>query len=142
MGIVIPSPAQWLLPEIQDIAKTLQTTLQLPPDATVGHGITLEPTSDGILINLPTGRMLTLPLQPAYPLPVQVSCLNVWDAMHCQCPVKSHPISASSLSRGDKATQELWTIAFCCVLLLLLCSNSPRTLGMLAIGHISMTCQG
>lgn len=52
---MIPSPGEWLLPELQDIAKTLQTTLQLPPDATIGHGITLEPSSDGILISLPTG---------------------------------------------------------------------------------------
>ena len=55
---MIPSPGEWLLPELQDIAKTLQTTLQLPPDATIGHGITLEPSSDGILISLPTGVIL------------------------------------------------------------------------------------
>lgn len=55
VGIVIPNPAQWLLPELQDIGRTLQTTLQLPPDATIGHGFTLQPTSDGLLINLPDG---------------------------------------------------------------------------------------
>ena len=55
MGIVIPNPGQWLLPELQDIGRTLQTTLQLPPDATIGHGFTLQPTSDGLLINLPDG---------------------------------------------------------------------------------------
>ncbi len=61
VGIVIPNIAQWLLPELQDLAKTLQTTLQLPPDATIGHGLTLEPTGDGILISLPTGdNILTL----------------------------------------------------------------------------------
>lgn len=57
VGIVIPNPAQWLLPELQDIGRTLQTTLQLPPDATIGHGVTLEPTSDGILISLPSGAV-------------------------------------------------------------------------------------
>ena len=55
VGIVIPNIGQWLLPELQDIAKTLQTTLQLPPDATIGHGSTLEPPSDGLLITFPTG---------------------------------------------------------------------------------------
>ncbi len=55
VGIVIPNPAQWLLPELQDIGRTLQTTLQLPPDATIGHGFTLQPTSDGLLISLPDG---------------------------------------------------------------------------------------
>ena len=33
LGIVIPNPAQWLLTEFQDIGRTLQTTLQLLPDA-------------------------------------------------------------------------------------------------------------
>ena len=56
VGIVIPNPAQWLLPEFQDIGRTLQTTLQLPPDATIGHGFTLEPTSDGFLISLPSSE--------------------------------------------------------------------------------------
>jgi hypothetical protein len=55
VGIVIPNPGQWLLPEFQDLGRTLQTTLQLPPDATIGHGISLEPTSDGFLIWLPSG---------------------------------------------------------------------------------------
>ena len=55
VGIVIPNIGQWLLPELQDLAKTLQTTLQLPPDATIGHGFTLEPSSDGLLITFPTG---------------------------------------------------------------------------------------
>ena len=58
VGIVIPNIGQWLLPELQDIAKTLQTTLQLPPDATIGHGFTLEPSSDGLLITFPTGMLL------------------------------------------------------------------------------------
>ncbi len=62
VGIVIPNPAQWLLPELQDIGRTLQTTLQLPPDATIGHGFTLQPTSDGLLISLPDGgAALALP---------------------------------------------------------------------------------
>lgn len=61
MGIVIPNPGQWLLPELQDIGRTLQTTLQLPPDATIGHGLTLQPTSDGFLIWLPSGAVLQLP---------------------------------------------------------------------------------
>ena len=71
MGIVIPSPGEWLLPELQDIAKTLQTTLQLPPDATIGHGITLEPSSDGILISLPTGARL-----PAHSICAHCGCLS------------------------------------------------------------------
>ena len=58
VGIVIPNIGQWLLPELQDLAKTLQTTLQLPPDATIGHGFTLEPSSDGLLITFPTGLLL------------------------------------------------------------------------------------
>ena len=66
VGIVIPNIAQWLLPELQDLAKTLETTLQLPPDATIGHGLTLEPTGDGILISLPTGVL---------PLLTLVSCM-------------------------------------------------------------------
>jgi len=55
VGIIIPNPGQWLLPEFQDIGRTLQTTLQLPPDATIGHGFTLQPTSDGLLISMPSG---------------------------------------------------------------------------------------
>ena len=43
VGVVIPNPAKWLLPEFQDIGWTLQTMLQLPLYATVGHGFTLSP---------------------------------------------------------------------------------------------------
>jgi hypothetical protein len=52
VGIVVPSPAAWLLPELQDEAHALTTTLDLP--AVVGHGASVEPTSDGLLIWLPS----------------------------------------------------------------------------------------
>ena len=54
IGIVVPNPAVWLLPEFQDLAASLSTTLSLPESLT--HGASTQPTSDGFLINLPTGE--------------------------------------------------------------------------------------
>ena len=54
VGIVIPNPAIWLLPEFQDLATSLSTTLSLPNDASLLHGAYVEPTSDGFLIQLPS----------------------------------------------------------------------------------------
>ncbi len=54
IGIVVPNPSVWLLPEFQDLAESLSTTLSLP--ASLTHGATTAPTSDGFLINLPTGN--------------------------------------------------------------------------------------
>lgn len=52
VGIVIPNPATWLLPEFQDLAATLSTTLSLPDGLL--HGAYVSPTTDGFLINLPS----------------------------------------------------------------------------------------
>jgi len=52
VGVVVPSPAAWLLPEFQDVSHQLTTTLDLP--AVIPHGITTEPTGDGFLIWLPS----------------------------------------------------------------------------------------
>jgi len=52
VGIVIPNPTIWLLPEFQDLEKTLTTTLSLPDGLL--HGAFVTPTSDGFLINMPT----------------------------------------------------------------------------------------
>lgn len=56
VGIVIPNPAQWLLPEFQDLAAGLATTLSLPD--TLLHGAFVTPTGDGFLINMPTCEAL------------------------------------------------------------------------------------
>lgn len=60
VGIVIPNPAIWLLPEFQDLATSLSTTLSLPNDASLLHGAYVEPTSDGFLIQLPSCEPLLL----------------------------------------------------------------------------------
>ena len=39
-----------------DIRRTLQTKLQLALGVAFGHGFTLEPTSDGVLIRLPSSE--------------------------------------------------------------------------------------
>lgn len=52
VGIVIPNPAMWLLPEFQDLATGLATTLSLPD--TLLHGAFVTPTGDGFLINMPS----------------------------------------------------------------------------------------
>ena len=59
VGIVIPNPAIWLLPEFQDLAMSLSTTLSLPNDASLLHGAYVEPTSDGFLIQLPSCEPLS-----------------------------------------------------------------------------------
>ena len=58
VGIVIPNPAIWLLPQFQDLAATLSTTLSLPN--LLPHGAFAEPTSDGFLLWLPSGTCLSL----------------------------------------------------------------------------------
>jgi hypothetical protein len=52
VGVVVPAAAAWVLPELQDMARTLTTTLDLPFELV--HGISAEPTSDGFLIYLPS----------------------------------------------------------------------------------------
>ena len=52
VGVVVPSPAAWLLPEFQDLSSQLTTTLNLPEVA--GSGVSAEPTGDGFLIWLPS----------------------------------------------------------------------------------------
>ena len=52
VGIVIPNPANWLLPEFQDLAAGLSTTLSLPDNLL--HGAFVTPTGDGFLINMPS----------------------------------------------------------------------------------------
>ena len=52
VGIVIPNPAMWLLPEFQDLAAGLSTSLSLPDNLL--HGAFVTPTGDGFLINMPT----------------------------------------------------------------------------------------
>jgi hypothetical protein len=58
VGIVIPNPAIWLLPQFQDLAAGLSTTLSLPN--LLPHGAFAEPTSDGFLLWLPSGARLPL----------------------------------------------------------------------------------
>lgn len=52
VGVVVPSPAAWLLPEFQDLGSQLTTTLDLPE--VIGGGVSAEPTGDGFLIWLPS----------------------------------------------------------------------------------------
>ena len=52
VGIVIPNPVVWLLPEFQDLAAGITTTLSLPN--LLPHGAFVTPTSDGFLLSLPT----------------------------------------------------------------------------------------
>ncbi|KAK9821329.1 hypothetical protein WJX81_005860 [Elliptochloris bilobata] len=59
VGVVVPSPAAWLLPEFQDLSSQLTTTLDLP--AVMPHGLTAEPTGDGFLIWLPSIQPSSLP---------------------------------------------------------------------------------
>ena len=56
VGIVIPNPAIWLLPEFQDLAESLSVALSLPDNLL--HGAFVTPTGDGFLINMPTCRAL------------------------------------------------------------------------------------
>ncbi len=59
VGIVIPNPANWLLPEFQDLEMTLSTTLSLPDSLL--HGAFVTPTSDGLLINMPSCEAPLIP---------------------------------------------------------------------------------
>ncbi|BDA49049.1 hypothetical protein COCOBI_13-1590 [Coccomyxa sp. Obi] len=59
IGIVIPNPIVWLLPEFQDLAATITTTLSLPN--LLPHGAFVTPTSDGFLLNLPTFQPSQIP---------------------------------------------------------------------------------
>ena len=54
---MIPNPAMWLLPEFQDLAAGLATTLSLPDNLL--HGAFVTPTGDGFLINMPTCEALS-----------------------------------------------------------------------------------
>ena len=68
VGVVVPSPAAWLLPEFQDLSSRLTTTLDLP--AYLPHGVTAEPTGDGFLIWLPSSAP---PLHMLFIMPLHVS---------------------------------------------------------------------
>ncbi|CAL8462830.1 g2364 [Coccomyxa elongata] len=59
IGIVIPNPIVWLLPEFQDLAASITTTLSLPN--LLPHGAFVTPTSDGFLLNLPTFQPSQIP---------------------------------------------------------------------------------
>ena len=63
---MIPNPGTWLLPEFQDLAARLETTLMLPPNGQLSNGISLQPDSDGFLVFLPSGaqRLRILAQQP------------------------------------------------------------------------------
>ncbi len=66
VGIVIPNPALWLLPEFQDLAAGLATTLSLPD--TLLHGAFVTPTGDGFLINMPSCESFPPPLGSRKPV--------------------------------------------------------------------------
>eukprot|EP00884_Botryococcus_braunii_P007486 jgi/Botrbrau1/16739/Bobra.0271s0004.1 len=63
VGIVIPNPVAWLIPEFSDLAHNLQTTLDVPvPGDGAPLGSRIAPTSDGFVIWLPSAvQPLTLP---------------------------------------------------------------------------------
>lgn len=55
VGIVVPNPIAWLIPEFSDMANNLQTALDLPvPGNGAPLGSRLAPTSDGFVIWLPS----------------------------------------------------------------------------------------
>ena len=58
VGVVIPNPSIYLLPEFQDLAAGLSTTLSLPN--LLPHGAYATPTSDGFLIYLPSSKPCVL----------------------------------------------------------------------------------
>lgn len=63
VGIVIPNPVVWLLPEFQDLAASVTTTLSLPN--LLPHGAFVTPTSDGFLLSLPTSAPRLAPCSQA-----------------------------------------------------------------------------
>jgi hypothetical protein len=59
VGIVIPNPVAWLIPEFSDLAHNLQTTLDVPvPGDGAPLGSRIAPTSDGFVIWLPSAGMV------------------------------------------------------------------------------------
>jgi hypothetical protein len=72
VGIVIPNPVAWLIPEVSDLAHNLQTTLDVPvPGDGAPLGSRIAPTSDGFVIWLPsTGKvhMVLVEMQKASPV--------------------------------------------------------------------------
>ena len=88
LGIVIPNAGAWLLPEFQDMGRTLQTTLQLPPDATIGHVFTLEPTLEGVPISRPSSERPEGPGLPCCCLRAICVCLK---AGGCHARNRLHP---------------------------------------------------
>lgn len=56
VGIVVPNPVAWLLPEFIEIGNTISTTLELPKGGNgAPFGARISPTSDGFLVWLPAG---------------------------------------------------------------------------------------
>jgi len=57
VGVVIPNPVAWMLPEILDVAGTLKATIDLPLGGkTAPEGARVTPTSDGFVIWLPSSE--------------------------------------------------------------------------------------
>eukprot|EP00884_Botryococcus_braunii_P013932 jgi/Botrbrau1/2253/Bobra.101_2s0077.1 len=55
VGIVIPNPVAWLLPEFVEMGNDIQTVLRIPsPGSGAPLGARISPTSDGFLIWLPS----------------------------------------------------------------------------------------
>ncbi len=91
MGIVIPNPAIYLLPEFQDLAANLETTLSLPN--ALPHGAYAEPTSDGFLLFLPSCEETPTDCR-LQPLPCPPSSLHVHS-----CPSACSTAHAAQLSQ-------------------------------------------
>ena len=84
VGVVIPNPVAWLLPEILDVAGTLKATVDLPLGGkTAPEGARVTPTSDGFVIWLPSS---------AFPLLKGGGGQSVWvgphASMHAPCSHK------------------------------------------------------
>eukprot|EP00884_Botryococcus_braunii_P013943 jgi/Botrbrau1/2254/Bobra.101_2s0078.1 len=61
VGIIIPNPVAWLLPEFIQVGNTISTTLDLPKSGNgAPFGAKISPTSDGFLIWLPTVPVQTV----------------------------------------------------------------------------------
>lgn len=61
VGIVIPNPVAWILPEIANIASSARVVLDFPvPRGGPQIGARVAPTSDGFVIWLPSLGMVLL----------------------------------------------------------------------------------
>ena len=78
VGIVIPNPSTWLLPEFQDLASALERTLMLPPNGELSNGVSLQPDSDGFLIFLPSGAYPRRHIFVCFPpVVLRIACCSV-----------------------------------------------------------------